>query len=538
MCNEYKRRKLSCICGLVLALLSSPSVAALTDTGVADNVLSRYSAAASAWGAIITSYSSSLFWTLALISMVWTFGMMALRKADIGEFFSEFIRFTIFTGLFWWLLINGPAISVSIMNSLRQIGAAATGSPTGLSPSGIIDIGFDIFSKVVEKSTPSAPLESAIGIVVALIILVVLTLVGVNMLLLLISGWILAYAGSFFLGFGGSRWTSEMAITYFKTVLGVGAQLFAMVLLVGIGKSFVDEYYTAMRAGIFLRELAVMLVVAIVLLALVRSVPPLIGSLAGGAGGMSSGFGAGALLGAATMGVAAIATAGAAVGAGAAGIAGGAHALMAAFSKASEAASAGAGGASSLLAAAGAGGAENGGSTAGESPLAGAMGNGDMPESNSAIFANPGSASQADTEGDTNGSGGGPASAADPQSDPSRGGASGQKSTAGNDAGAPGKFGSAKASASKAGKIAAGTVANLAQGSWDVAKAKLADLSGIARERIGETTGGKIAAAINVRGSGVAAGVFDADSLAAGSSEEVDADSEIAAFRDGPSKAA
>jgi type IV secretion system protein TrbL len=70
-----------------------------------------------------------------------------------------------------------------------------------------------------------------------MIILVVLTLVGVNMLLLLISGWILAYAGSFFLGFGGSRWTSDMAITYFKTVLGVGAQLFAMVLLVGIGKS-------------------------------------------------------------------------------------------------------------------------------------------------------------------------------------------------------------------------------------------------------------------------------------------------------------
>jgi type IV secretion system protein TrbL len=520
MRSQYKRRNLSCLCGLVLALLSSPALAALNDTGVADNVLSRYSAAATAWGAIITSYSSWLFWILALISMVWTFGMMALRKADIGEFFSEFIRFTVFTGLFWWLLINGPVISVSIMNSLRQIGAAATGTPTGLSPSGIMDIGFDIFSKVLEKSSATAPLESAIGIVVALIILVVLTLVGVNMLLLLISGWILAYAGSFFLGFGGSRWTSDMAINYFKTVLGVGAQLFAMVLLVGIGKSFVDEYYTAMKAGIFLRELGVMLVVAIVLLALVRSVPPLIGSLAGGAGGMSSGFGAGALVGAATMGAAAIATAGVAVGAGAAGMAGGAHALMAAFSKASETANAGAGGASALLASAGAGGAESGSSTEGASALAGFMGT-DMGSSAGATSGQAGGHSE---------------DAGDMPESHSAGSANAPGST--NNASAAGKFGSAKASASKAGEIAAGTVANLVQGSWDVAKGKLADLTGIAQERIGETTGGKIAAAINARGSGEAAGDFGAESLAPGSGEPVNAESEIAAFRDGASKAA
>ena len=51
--------------------------------------------------------------------------------------------------------------------------------------------------------------------------------------------WILAYAGIFFLGFGGSRSTSEMAINYYKTVRGRGIAVspFAMVLLVGIGKT-------------------------------------------------------------------------------------------------------------------------------------------------------------------------------------------------------------------------------------------------------------------------------------------------------------
>ena len=159
------------------------------------------------------------------------------------------------------------------------------------------------------------------GIIISTAVLVILALIGVNMLLLLVSGWILAYAGVFFLGFGGSRWTSEMAIGYFKTVLGIAAQLFTMVLLVGIGKSFIDQYYTAMSAGISLKELGVMLIVAVVLLALVNKVPPLIGGLAGGnTGSLGHGFGAGAAIGAAAMGAAAAATAGAALAAGATGL--------------------------------------------------------------------------------------------------------------------------------------------------------------------------------------------------------------------------
>jgi hypothetical protein len=55
---------------------------------------------------IIQSAAERLFWTLVLISMVWTFGMMLLRKADIGDFFAEFTRFIIFTGFYFWLLTN------------------------------------------------------------------------------------------------------------------------------------------------------------------------------------------------------------------------------------------------------------------------------------------------------------------------------------------------------------------------------------------------------------------------------------------------
>ena len=294
-----------------LAFFAVDAHAAIDNAGVFDSVLDRYQAAASGWAGVITTAATWLFWTLVVISMVWTFGMMALRKADIGEFFAEFVRFTIFTGFFWWALTNGPNFASSIYASLRQLAGNATGLGNALSPSGIVDVGFAIFDKVMDQSSVWSPVDSMAGILMAVAILVILALVGVNMLLLLASGWVLAYGGVFFLGFGGSRWTSDMAINYYKVVLGVAAQLFAMVLLVGIGKTFLDDYYSRMSAGISLKEMGVMLIVVIILLALVNKIPPLIAGIITGAsvGGAGIGqFGAGAALGAAGMAAAAAAT--------------------------------------------------------------------------------------------------------------------------------------------------------------------------------------------------------------------------------------
>jgi type IV secretion system protein TrbL len=111
------------------------------------------------------------------------------------------------------------------------------------------------------------------------------------MLLLLASGWVLAYGGVFFLGFGGSRWTSDMAINYYKTVLGVAAQLMAMVLLVGIGKTFLDDYYTRMSAGISLKEMGVMLIVVIILWRWSTRFRPLIAGIITGASVGGAGIG-------------------------------------------------------------------------------------------------------------------------------------------------------------------------------------------------------------------------------------------------------
>jgi type IV secretion system protein TrbL len=507
MKNPILLKFVKCSFPLWLWAFSTNAYAAISNKGILDDVLSRYSTAASTWGTVITAYASWLFWTLTLISMVWTFGMMILRKADIGEFFAEFIRFTVFTGFFFWLLTNGPKFAIDIQDSLLQIGGKATGTGATFSPSGIVDIGFDIFGKVYDNSSTWTPVDSTVGIIISLIILVVLALVAVNMLVLLISGWILAYAGIFFLGFGGSRWTSDMAISYFKTVLSIAAQLLTMVLLVGIGKSFIDQYYTNMNPSYAdMKELGIMLIVSVVLLALVNKLPPLIGQIpmGGGTGAIGNGFGAGAAMGAAGMATMAAGMAGAAAMGGLTSMAGGASAIKAAYDKAQ--ANMGSDGGGAMPSFGDSGSTINGG---GVSALATAMGD----DSNGAMPSFGGSGSTMNGGNDSGGF-----------SDltGSNSGASAGSDAKGKNAQEDG------ATAAKVGKGSNSTIANLAQGAMDVARAKIT-------ERISETTGGKIAAAIRASGQGAETNTsttFNDNSLSAGTSEPVDHESEVAAFRD------
>ena len=340
--------RLSClvqhtIIGAVLALLCWPGEAhaAINSSGLLDTALQSFQTSAAGWAAYITARASWLFWTLATISLVWTMGQMALRRAEIGEFLGEFLSFTLMTGFYWWLLTNGPTFAMQIINSMRQLAGSASGLGPSVYPSTLADIGFQLLDRVMTQSSVWQPVDSAVGFVVCLIILIVVALIAINMLVLLVSGWILAYAGIFFLGFGGSRWTSDMAINYYRTVLSLGAQLAGMVLVVGIGFSFINLYYVNMSSQVSVKEMAVLMVAAIVLLGLVNKIPPLLGGLAmgGGIGALGSGVSVGSVIGTAAAMAAGVGLATNMARAGMAGGAAGSQALMQAVSN-------GAGGAS------------------------------------------------------------------------------------------------------------------------------------------------------------------------------------------------
>ena len=268
----------------------------VSNQSVLDQVVEKFHGKVKTWQNVIQGAAERLFWTLALISMVWTFGMMLLRRADIGEFFAEFTRFIIFTGFFFWLLTNavsGHNIAGSIIDSMQQLGNSAAGLSGGTSHATIVNVGFTILERAWNNFSFLEPLDSFVGFIMSLAILIILTVIAVNMLLLLISSWVLLYAGIFLLGFGGARWTTDIAINYFKTVLGVGIQLLVMLLIVGIGSDLLISFHSKMTKNVLnFEELAVMLVFTIALWVLISKLPPLIsGIVTGSSIGSTAGIG-------------------------------------------------------------------------------------------------------------------------------------------------------------------------------------------------------------------------------------------------------
>jgi len=264
-----------------------------TGQSVLDQVAQKFADKAKGWKTILEAAATRLFWTLVLISMVWTFGMMILRKADIGDFFAEFTRFIIFTGFFFWLLTNAVSnanIGGTIIDSMQVLGNQASGQ-TGSAHGNIIDIVIRIWYQLGQTLSVWSPIDSLIAVLLTIIVTIILTIIAVNVLFLLISAWVLLYAGIFFLGFGGARWTSDMAINYFRTVLSVGIQILAMTLIVGIGSDFLTSFHGKMNQNMLsIEELVVMLVFAVAFYVLATKIPPMLSGIVTSSGFNSSGI--------------------------------------------------------------------------------------------------------------------------------------------------------------------------------------------------------------------------------------------------------
>jgi len=342
------RKLIPCLGFILVALFASASkaTAALDNNSVLDSLTQQYQSVATKLGNVITGHATSIFWLLVVISLVWTFGMLALRRADIGEFIAEAVRFIMFTGFFFWILTNGPQFAKNIVDSLFDIGSEAGSSDTPLNPTDIVSIGFKIYDKTFAHMNWMNIGNSVVAGVLAIVILIVLAYVAVNIVLALLSSWILMYAGVIYLGFGGCRWTSDLAINYYRAVLGIGVKVMVMMLIIGIGGKFLGDCFNQMSQDLNIRELGVMLVVVVALAILSGKVPDMAAGIVSGsgahygAGHLSMGSVIGAAMLAGTMAgrtVTALATGGtSAVVGGAAAVGGGGQALRAAFESAQQ----------------------------------------------------------------------------------------------------------------------------------------------------------------------------------------------------------
>ena len=117
---------------------------------VVDTILGKYKSAGGAWQGAIKQAATSIFWILATISLSWTCISMAIKRAELGEFFAELCRFIMFTGLFFWLLTNGPAFANDVITSLWKVGVDAAGTGNSYYPGDLITLSMQVFQNTLQ----------------------------------------------------------------------------------------------------------------------------------------------------------------------------------------------------------------------------------------------------------------------------------------------------------------------------------------------------------------------------------------------------
>jgi type IV secretion system protein TrbL len=141
-----------------------------------------------------------------------------------------------------------------------------------------------VFQNTMKHINFLQPESIVAPIIIALIILIVCALIAVNMILLLCAAWVVLYAGIIFLGFGGCRWTSDMAINYYRTVLGVGVSLMTMQLIIGLGINFLQDLFTASGQTPDAPTLAILMVASIILAVIAHRLPQMVAGMVVGGG--------------------------------------------------------------------------------------------------------------------------------------------------------------------------------------------------------------------------------------------------------------
>ncbi|MBN3815194.1 P-type conjugative transfer protein TrbL [Paraburkholderia sp. Se-20369] len=300
---------------LLTAVLSAHAQSTDSSFSLLNGVQAKFQPLQYQWGAKIRVYAQRLFWALAAVDFGWTCITYIIDKNDIADMLGSLVRKVMTLSFFFILLKMSDTWIPMIINSFAQIGQDAGGSSTSATPDQIVSTGWSTALAMFQALSNKGMTEKiAMALpITALSILCFLSFlfVAVQLLVTLIETYIAIGGGIIMLGFGGSRWTTDMASKYMQYAVATGIKLMVIYLIVGAGQTLFDQN-TMIDADALLKSCMTAMGAGFVYAYLAFQVPSMASAMMSGSPTMT----AGGMMGAALTAGAAMAGAGAAAAAG------------------------------------------------------------------------------------------------------------------------------------------------------------------------------------------------------------------------------
>lgn len=248
---------------LIAVLLNVNSVQAaaqLSDgTGYLDTISQYFTTGFEAMSEKFQTAAKALFFSLAVISLTWTFGQIALKGGEVSSLMFEVMRATLVIGFFWWLITDAPNILFSLFDKFASWVDAET-NIKGSSSSEVVDVGQDLFmlffnQKIQWGSIIGGGLFVSIvgwifGLILGVFGFVTSVFIALNLIIYLIEFHFLCYVGIFVLGVAGASWTRDIAISYVKKLIAISLSYMSLKILCGVTIDIVKRIMTQLQAEI------------------------------------------------------------------------------------------------------------------------------------------------------------------------------------------------------------------------------------------------------------------------------------------------
>ena len=206
----------------------------------ADAIIKAFSDQARAWTAPIIKIATAIFWSLAVIELILTFSMMAIRGSELREFTVELLKRILIIS-FGAFLLATPGIFFTMVDGFRDTASIVLTGQAGneMTIEQVLQIPLDLAALAYRAAKGLSPtsdfMQIAMIVVTAIIILWAMAISCGQLIVVLCEMYAALTIGLLSLGFFSLSITREYPMRFFGGVFAIGFKLFAIELIISVG---------------------------------------------------------------------------------------------------------------------------------------------------------------------------------------------------------------------------------------------------------------------------------------------------------------
>jgi type IV secretion system protein TrbL len=244
------RRRHLCLVPLLFAVLLLASAAAAhgqpgSPDGILDGIVRDYQDVSGSWFERIQPLAQRTFALLATLELAVSGLFWALGREGLDAIAVSLLRKFIVLAFLFSLLSLFPLWIPAIIGGFSAAGQAASAT-TVVNPSAVLDLGGTIAGHMLLSFGALGFLVNPVGVLLAsftaFFVVIAFGLIAAQLVLTLIESYLVVSGGALFLGFAGSRFTAPLAEGYLAYAFEVGARIYLLYLLMGVGTGFARQW--------------------------------------------------------------------------------------------------------------------------------------------------------------------------------------------------------------------------------------------------------------------------------------------------------